>query len=189
MSDPAKPPRKSDRTRAAILNAARAEFAERGYEAATVRAIAAAAGIDPAMVIRYFGSKEALFALSADFDVEAIALPDPSQGSAGERAVRVFLQMWEGEAANAALPILLRSAATNAAAEARLRELFEGRVARLIARVAGRSVPPECAGLIAAQMLGFAYCRYILHLAPVVALGEAEAVARLGATVQRYLDG
>ena len=62
-------PRKSDRTRTAILAAARRLFAERGYEATTVRDVATSASIDPAMVIRYFGNKDGLFAQAADFEL------------------------------------------------------------------------------------------------------------------------
>ena len=70
---PAAPNRKSDRTRLAILQAAKAEFAEHGYDRANIRAIAAIASIDPSMVMRYFGNKEGLFAAAVDVDLR---LPD-----------------------------------------------------------------------------------------------------------------
>ena len=78
-------PRRSDATRAAILAAAREQFAAGGYQAATIRAIAAAAGIDPAMVMRYYGNKEGLFAAAAEFDLR---LPDLSGAAAQRRSAR-----------------------------------------------------------------------------------------------------
>jgi AcrR family transcriptional regulator len=96
---------KSDRTRSTILDAARAIFAREGYERTTIRDIAAAAAIDPAMVIRYFRSKEELFARIAEFDLR---LPDPT-GMApdriGEAIVTHFLDIWEGEQAVTGLAV------------------------------------------------------------------------------------
>ena len=84
MSPDTPAPRRSDATKAAILAAAREQFAASGYQAATIRAIAAAAAIDPAMVMRYFGNKEALFAAAAEFDLR---LPDvePPAARGGRR--------------------------------------------------------------------------------------------------------
>src|SRR5262245_18351681 len=72
-AEPVAPSRRSDATRAAILAAARERFAADGYERATIRAIAADANIDPAMVMRYYGSKERLFAAAAELELH---LPD-----------------------------------------------------------------------------------------------------------------
>src|ERR1700751_3967750 len=73
--------RSSAETKAAILAAARTGFAEPGFERATIRAIAADANIDPSMVMRYFGSKDQLFAAAADFDLQ---IPDLSDVAAAE---------------------------------------------------------------------------------------------------------
>src|SRR4051794_38214336 len=76
-ADASVPPkeRKSDKTRAAILSAARAEFHRHGYDRTSIRAVAATAQIDPSMVMRYYGSKEGLFAAAVDVDLQ---LPDLS---------------------------------------------------------------------------------------------------------------
>ena len=123
MNDAAKKPGKSDRTRAAILEAARELFATEGYERTTVRDIAAKAAIDPALVIRYFGSKEALFVRAADIELR---MPDlaAAPGSRGEAIVRHFLSIWEGEGGNPGMTILLRSAASNPIAAEKLRDVF-----------------------------------------------------------------
>ncbi|MBB6565591.1 TetR family transcriptional regulator [Kribbella sandramycini] len=173
--------RKSDRTRAAILAAARERFGGDGYERATIRAIAADAAIDPAMVIRYFGTKEKLFAAAAEFDLRLPAL-SPGPG-AGEALVRHFLVRWEDDDT---LKALLRSAVTNPQAADRMRELFATQLAPALARLAVDD-PATRAGLVATQALGFALCRYILELPPVAALSHDAAVAALAPAINHYL--
>src|SRR5213592_3788115 len=90
-------PRRSDATRAAILDAARERFAKDGYERATIRAIAADAGIDPAMVMRYYGSKEKLFAAAAEFDLRLPDLAAVPRGTVGSVLVGHFLDRWESD--------------------------------------------------------------------------------------------
>jgi AcrR family transcriptional regulator len=180
-------PRRSDATRAAILAAARERFAADGYERATIRAIAAAAGIDPSMVIRYYGSKEGLFAAAAEFELR---LPDPRgvpEGEFGGRLAEFFLQRWEDDDS---LQALLRVGATNEIAAGRLRQIFADQLAPVVALAAppGADVASR-AGLVASQMLGIALTRYVLRLPPIAAMPRAELVRWLGPTVQRYLTG
>jgi AcrR family transcriptional regulator len=180
-------PRRSDATRAAILTAARERFAADGYERATIRAIAADAGIDPAMVMRYFGNKEKLFAAAAAFDLR---LPDPTtmpRDEIGTRLVSHFLDRWESDDT---LMALLRAAVTNEAAAERARDIFATQIAPAVAAVAPD--PAEIgtrSGLVATQILGAALARYLLRLPPVTAMERAELVRWLGPTVQRYLTG
>jgi AcrR family transcriptional regulator len=186
MDDTAKKPGKSDRTRAAILEAARELFATEGYERTTVRDIAARASIDPALVIRYFGSKEALFVRAADIELR---MPDlaGAPGSRGEAIVRHFLSIWEGEDGNPGMTILLRSAASNPVAAGKLRDVFAQQVLPALGRAGG---DPAQAGLVSSQLLGLALCRYVLELPPVVALPVEHIVREVGATLERYLgDG
>jgi AcrR family transcriptional regulator len=177
--------RRSDATKAAILVAARERFASDGYERATIRAIAADAGIDPSMVMRYYGNKEKLFAAAAEFDLH---LPDPSTISpaeAGRALARHFLNRWEGDET---LTALLRAAATNEVAAVRMRELFGGQLLPVVSAVCpDPAEAPRRAGLVATQMLGLALCRFVLHLPPVMTMTADEAVAWLAPTVQRYL--
>ncbi len=179
-------PRKSDVTRAAILAAAREHFAASGYQAATIRGIAAAAGIDPALVMRYYGNKEGLFAAAAEFDLRLPDLSALPRARVGEAVVTHFLDRWEGDET---LMALLRTAVTHEAAAARMQVIFATQVAPHIARLSGqpRAAVATRAGLIATQILGLALCRYVLKLPPVVALPRAEIVRRVGATVQGYL--
>lgn len=180
-------PRRSDATKAAILAAAREHFGKYGYQAATIRAIATSANIDPAMVMRYYGNKEGLFAAAAEFDLRLPANLDGVPRTAiGAVMVEHFLDRWEGDEI---LMALLRSGVTNQAAAERLQNIFVEQVAPLVAHLSGEPRPAAAAraGLITAQMLGLALCRYILKLPPVVNLKRAELVRRVGATVQAYL--
>ena len=180
-------PRRSDATKAAILAAARERFATDGYEKATIRAIAADAAIDPAMVMRYYGSKEKLFAAAAEFDLRLPDLTTLPRGSAGKALVKHLLERWESDDT---LKALLRAAVTNEAVAARMRAIFAGQLGPAIAAFCGDAATAGTrAGLIASQALGLALCRYVLRLPPVVAMERAEVIGWLGPTFQRYLTG
>lgn len=178
--------RGADATKAAILTAARERFAADGYERATIRAIAGDADIDPAMVMRYYGSKEKLFAAAAEFDLRLPDLTGLPRERVGEALVGHFLERWESDDI---LLALLRAAASNEAAAERMRTIFAQQVGPTVARLAGGSEPATRAGLIGSQIVGFALCRYVLRLPPVAAMGRTEAIGWLGPTIQRYLTG
>ena len=195
---------RSRASREAVLAAARASFAERGYERTTVRLVAAEAGVDPSMVIRYFGSKDGLFAAAVEVDLRLPDLAGVPAGQRGEVLARHFLRLWEDERTGEVLVVLLRSATTNEAAAAGLREVFAGQVVTLVAdldradvaggeRTAGTvSAAPgpdvaRRAGQIATQVLGTALTRYVLRLPPVVALNHDEVVAYLAPILQPLL--
>jgi AcrR family transcriptional regulator len=175
--------RNSERTKAAILSAARERFAAVGYQAATIRAIAADSGIDPAMVMRYFGSKDQLFAAAAEFDLRFPDFTGVDRSQLGAAVVRHFLERWEGDEA---LVLLLRSSTTNAEAAQRMTQIFAGQLAPMVARLAPAD-PAMRAGLIASQILGLALCRFVLKLPPIVAMTRDEVAGWIGPTLQRYL--
>jgi AcrR family transcriptional regulator len=177
--------RSSVETKGVILAAARQRFAESGFERATIRAIAADANIDPSMVMRYFGSKDQLFAAAADFDLQLPDLSDVERDQLGDRLVTHFLNRWEDDEA---LIVLLRSSTTNAEAAQRMREIFAGQLLPAVAKI-NPDASARRAGLVATQVLGMALCRYVLQVPPVVAMSRDELVAWLGPTVQRYLVG
>lgn len=189
MDQESKKPTKSDLTRAAILAAAQKLFAAQGYERTTVRDIAAIAKIDPALVIRYFVSKDELFARVAVFDLKLPDLSKVDRSKIGEILVRHFLSLWEGENANGGLPIMLRSAASNEVAANKLRDVFAGQVMPTLARAGDSSDARERAGLVSSQLLGLALCRYVLRLPPVVGLSQERIVREVGRTIQRYVTG
>jgi AcrR family transcriptional regulator len=174
--------RKGDQTRAVILAAARERFAESGYEAATIRAIAADANIDPSMVMRYFGNKDLLFAAAAEFDLQFPDLSDIAPETLGSALVEQFLRLWEDDDA---LVVLLRSATTNAEAAQRMTDIFAAQLLPAITKFVPDDAPRR-AGLIATQILGMALCRFVLKLPPVVMLSREELIDWLGPTLQRY---
>jgi AcrR family transcriptional regulator len=186
MTETTPPARRSDATKATILAAARAQFAALGYQATTIRSVATAAQIDPAMVMRYFGNKEGLFAAAAEFDLRLPDLSGMPRAQLGSALVSHFLDRWEGDET---LMALLRAATTNEAAATRMQAIFATQMAPLIARLTGepRAAAAARAGLVATQVLGLALCRYVLQLPPVVALKRPEIVRRVGGTVQSYL--
>jgi AcrR family transcriptional regulator len=177
--------RRSDTTRTTILTAARERFAADGYERATIRAIAKDARIDPSMVMRYYGSKEGLFAAVLDVDLR---LPGPdglNPHEVGRVLVNHFLDLWEE---NEVLTVLLRVGVTNPAGAERMQGIFRDQLMPVALRVCpDPEQAPARAALTASQVLGMAMARYVLRFPPAVALPREEVVAWLAPTVQRYL--
>ncbi|OPC83756.1 TetR family transcriptional regulator [Embleya scabrispora] len=181
------PRRSSIETKAVILAAARERFGSDGYERATIRAIASDAAIDPSMVMRYFGTKEKLFAAAADVDLRFPALDTVPRSHLGAVLSAHFLDRWEGDEA---MLILLRTGVTNDDAAERMRAVFADQLAPLVLRTCPNAAEaPRRAGLIATQVLGLALCRYVLRLPPIVAMTHPEVVAWLGPQIQRCLTG
>ncbi|HEY7012064.1 MAG TPA: TetR family transcriptional regulator [Streptosporangiaceae bacterium] len=196
-------------TREAILRAARGRFAEHGYEGATIRAIAADAGVDPALVHHFYGSKERLFAAAMRLPVipsevltAALAPEARAPGmSLGEHMVRTALGVWESTTVFPSFLGLLRSAVTSEKAAAMLREFMVDSILRPIARAAaapdsaghGDSAGPEDAdyraAMAATQMLGLALARYVLALPAVAGASTDDLAAVIGPTLDRYLTG
>ena len=175
--------------REAILSAARARFTEQGYDRTTIRQVATDANIDPSMVMRYYGSKDGLFAAAVDVDLK---LPDvaaiPRDEVAGVLANH-FVTMWRNDR-NGPLSILLRSAVTHEEAAERLRSVFSGQVAAMVRRLLGEGPETELrAGLLSTQLLGIALTRYILRLPPVVGMDDEAVVAITTEFVDRILGG
>ncbi|HSS87311.1 MAG TPA: TetR family transcriptional regulator, partial [Reyranella sp.] len=156
---------KSQRTRAAILKAAQELFSGQGYERTTVRDIAARAAIDPAMVMRYFGSKEALFARATAFDLRLPDLTVVARRRIGATLIAHFLDVWEGERSTGSLTSLLRAAASNEdAAAAVIRAIFGGQVVPMLMQVVPPAELPVRAALVATQILGLAFARYVIKV-------------------------
>ena len=176
--------KKSERTRAAILSASRQSFSERGFEATTIRMIAEAARVDPALVIRYFGNKDALFAQVIEVDLD---LPQDLSGAAtvGESLVARFLDLWEDDTRG--LPILLRAATTNDVAAEKVRSVFAGQIVPFARRLGPGAGAERRAALVVSQLFGFALCRYILRLSPAVAMTREEIIADLAPVLDRHL--
>lgn len=186
--EPDQPPaRRSDATRAAILEAARARFAAEGFRKATIRAIAADAAIDPSMVMRYFGSKDGLFAAAVDVRLDLPDLAAAEPNTLGELLIRRFLAIWEDQPDNKVLVILLRSSITDEGVSERFRQIFAEQVLPAVLRFGDPADAQRRGGLIVTQLLGLALCRYVLELPPVVGLARDQIIADIAPTLQRYL--
>ncbi len=181
--------RKSDRTREAILDAARAMFAEHGYQGTTVRSIAERASIDPSMIIRYFGGKDGLFSLVSKVELGLPKIDPARPGPFGEMLVRHFLDLWEGSGQDMGLVILLRAASTNEAAAERVRTIFREQVLPAAAQLGDPETVETRAGLVVSQLFGFALCRYILAIPPVAAMSRDDIVEYLAPAVELHLFG
>jgi AcrR family transcriptional regulator len=178
-------------SRADILAAARVLFGERGYDKASIRAIAGSAGVDPALVHHFFGTKEELFAAAMEFPVDPetilpLILAGP-RAQIGERLVRTFLRFWSDPGLRPQFVGILRSATTSELGARLLRDFVSS---RLIARVAAAlEVPDLNLNAAAAQLVGVVMFRYVLQIEPMASASEDDLVALLAPTIQRYLGG
>lgn len=176
-----------------ILAAAIEEFGELGYDGATVRSIAARAGVDSALVHHYFGTKADLFAETIDVPLRPdIAIPrilDGPRDVVGERAVRFVLEQLEDPASRKRIVALMRAALGNRLTT----PLLAGFLQReLLDRIAARLDVPDAAlraSLAASQIAGLIVARYVVQLPALAEASVDEVVARVGPTVQRYLLG
>jgi AcrR family transcriptional regulator len=182
-------------TRAGILAAARELFAERGYDGASIRSIAAEAAVDPALVHHYFRTKEQLFLAVVQPPVEVAEIFPKLFGGEidglGERLVRTFLTAWEGPVSGPAFHSLLRSAVSHPMTGRLVREFFTTQVVRRAQRALADEVDPAeiptRASLVASQMFGLALARYIVKFEPLAGMPLEAVVASVAPSVQRYL--
>jgi AcrR family transcriptional regulator len=180
-------------TRQAILHSAREAFADRGYDQASIRQIATGAGVDPALVHHYFGTKEQLFLATVDAPIDpASLLPEMLEGGleqVPERLVRTFLRAWDHPVTGAAAVALIRSGLQNDWSARMLREFVSTQILRRV--LAQLGLPPGEApmrgSLIASQMIGMAMIRYVLKLEPLAGADPETVVAALAPTIRRYL--
>jgi len=177
---------RSEGTRRAILDAARAAFAARGFEQATIRAVAADAGVDPSMVMRYFGSKAGLFTAAVTMDLHIPDLRTTAPEDRGELLVRVFVSRWEQPPSGDEMIAMLRAGVTSEVVAAQFQSVLTQLVTEPIAAL-GDHMAAERGALIAAQLLGLGLCRYILRFEPLASMSSDDLVAAVAPSVQRYL--
>lgn len=195
-------PAGDSRTREAILDAARTQFAERGYVGATIRAIAAAAGVDPALVHHYYGTKEKLFAAAMRLPVvpsevisAALAPAARPDGQAlGEQIVRTALTLWESQGLMETFLGLFRSAVADEQAAIMLREFVTESILGSVGRAVGLDALPAAeaqfrAGLAASQMVGLAVTRLVLRFPAMTGASVDDLARAIGPAVERYLTG
>ncbi len=179
-------------TRASILAAALSLFSEMGYEKVSLRAVARAADVDPALIHHYFTNKADLFArsvLDLPLDAEQIVetiLSGPREG-VGERAVAAFLDAWDRPGARERFTAMLRAAVTRPNARRPLSEFMSKEILAKVAESLGHGDAQLRAALAVSTMLGLTLTREILDLPALVKVRRPVLVKALGRAVQAHL--
>ena len=180
-------------TRGQILAAARESFAHKGFAGTTIRAVAAEAGVDPALVHHYFGAKDDLFLAALEIPVDPRALVpavfDEGVAGAGERLLRLLLSVWDDPATRLPLIALVRNGLSQEAPQT----LLQQGILRMVLAPLRAALPADEADrrvqLVASQMVGLVMTRYLLALEPLASMPVDDVVAWVAPTLQRYLDG
>lgn len=179
-------------TRAAILSAARGLFADRGVKGTTIRAVAAEAGVDPALVHHYFGGKDDLFlaALEIKVDPREAMAPVIAGGAdaAGENLMRVVLRVWDDPEIRLSLLAIVRGV-FDPDGQRMVRDGFLGIVLGPVGKGLGLDRPQERMALVASQVFGLIMLRHVLEVEPLSSMTTDQLVAAYAPTLQRYLTG
>lgn len=177
-------------TREQIAIAAREKFAEVGYERATFRAIGAAAGVDPALVVHFYGSKQDLFRevmqLPADISAALVRIAEGRREEMGHRLAELVISALENPATRPIVLGRIRSASSHPDAAALVRETVTRDLSALT-RAIGEDRPDARAVLIGAHVVGIALARYVVEVEPLVSLSSSEVIELIAPTFQRYL--
>jgi AcrR family transcriptional regulator len=180
-------------TREAIAAAARRQFGELGYRRTSLRSIAVEAGVDPRLVLHFFGSKQELFAsvVELPFDPATAfdALMGPGEQGLGRRLAEFILAVLDSPEGRGTITGLIRAAASEDEAAATIRELVAQRLLLPLASRVGRDRPELRASLVASQIVGLAMARHVVGLTPLATASHAELIAALAPVFDHYLTG
>lgn len=179
----------TNQTRDELITAARRRFAESGYDQASVRLIASDVGVDPSMVMHFFGSKEELFraVIAWPFDPDELvrAVVGPGPDGIGERFARTFFALWEDQATQQSLLAVFKSAVTHEASATLVREFLHDQLYhRLTVALGGDDLRVD---LAISQLLGIAVLRHVLKIEPLASASVEEVVAKIAPTLDLYL--
>jgi AcrR family transcriptional regulator len=180
-------------TRQVVLDTARRLFADAGYDKTSLRDIAAGAGVDPALIRHYFGSKVELFRATMGWPFApaqvAAQIAGGDRGEMGARLAQVFFEAWEQPETRAPLLAILRGAATHEESATLVRQFIQGQVYRQMAdELAGPDAELRI-DLAMSQLLGIAYLRHILRVEPIASTPVEELIARVAPAVTAHLVG
>ena len=181
-----------------IIRAAREKFAEEGYDGTSLRAVARAAGVDAALIHHYFEGKPGLFiaAMALPFDPRQVELgaeaASPASTLPGAAVVESFLTMWDlAEGTGSSFVSCVGAMAASPAVADALREFVRDRVWQHITPIEGESDDTTDArqALVASQLVGLAYTRYVLRVPPISTASPSEIGRWVGPTLERYGGG
>jgi AcrR family transcriptional regulator len=178
---------------ARILAAARDEFAQHGWAGSTIRAVARAADVDPALVYHYFGSKEGLLDAATNPPqkwLESVAkvwtTPVDQLGAA---LITLLLASWADDEIGPTLRAILQTAAHEPATREKLRRVVEGSLMGVSGLGTDERDRLVRSGLVASQMMGFALMRYVWKIEPIASMSDDEAIAAVSPNLQHYVNG
>jgi AcrR family transcriptional regulator len=176
-----------------IVKAARELFAKRGYQGATMRAIAAKAGVDASLVVHFFGNKVNLLAESIDWpfdpDVEMPRLLENGRRNVGRRLAELAIHTWDDAGTRHPVFTLLRAGMTEPEAAEMLRNFMIHRLYAPLMERLGSDQPDLRAGLAVSQIIGVGMGRYVLKFEGLAEAKSSEVIDWLAPTLQRYLTG
>jgi AcrR family transcriptional regulator len=176
-----------------ILRAARRLFADRGYTGATMRAIAAEAGVDAALVVHFFGNKVTLLSQAIEWpfdpEIEMPKLLVDGKHHAGEHLVALVVRTWDEEGGRNPILTLVRAATVEPQAAEMLGEFARSRLFAPLMERLGSDRPELRTNLAASQLVGLGLARHVLRVEPLASAKPADVVAWYGPTLQRYLTG
>lgn len=177
-------------TREHILAAARNQFGARGYDGTTIRGIATEAGVNPALVHHFFGTKDQVFVAALNLPIDPAAVLatvlDGPRSEVGRRILELFLRLWREPVSRASFLALVRSVSTNEQAAAMMRQFIE-RV--MLAKLSeGLGVPKLRLTALVSQIMGIAMTRHIVGIEPIASAAEEELVALVAPVIQHYID-
>jgi AcrR family transcriptional regulator len=179
-------------TRSAILAAARSSFAELGFAGTTIRAVAASAGVDAALVHHYFGTKDELFLAALELPVDPRKLMGPAIAGPieqpAERFLGIFLSVWDDPDLSPSLIAVARGIMDPAGS----RLLTEGVLPVVIEPIGaalGIDDPQRRMSLVASQVIGLILMRYVLAVEPLASMSREQLITIYAPTLQRYLTG
>lgn len=180
-------------TKRQIVDVARAQFAELGYDGVSLRGIARAAGVDPALVHHYFDGKSGLFADVMQLPVDpALALPivlDGELDQLGERLLRFFIGLWESPETGPRMRAAFRTALSSEESSRRLGDFVAREIMTRLAARLDLDRPQLRATLTGSQLIGLAVGRYLVQVDPLTQASVEELVTATAPTLQRYLTG
>lgn len=178
---------------ARILAAARDEFAQHGWAGSTIRAVARAADVDPALVYHYFGSKEGLLDAATNPPqkwLESVAkVWNTPVDQLGAALITLLLASWADDEIGPTLRAILQTAAHEPATREKLRRVVEGSLMGVSGLGTDERDRLVRSGLISSQMMGFALMRYVWKIEPIASMSDDEAIAAVSPNLQHYVNG
>jgi AcrR family transcriptional regulator len=184
---------RSSSSRKKILELARLAFSANGYAGTSLRGIARDAGVDPSLIVQFFGSKAGLFGAVVEwpFDASQIGaeIREVPVEQVGQYAARMFIGHWDRDVHRNAIISLIHAALADPAAAAMLREFITVNLTLPMVERTGADRPRFRAALLASQLLGFGLSRYALGFEALTSASNDELVAALGMTLQHSCTG